>query len=97
MVPDNARFVSNGALSTTIQLDLWTTQLLSQFDGDLTASDVFQAAERSGGLPTDCTWPILADLIGQMAERGIVVIDALTGQPNPALTGQPNPVSRQAR
>ncbi len=83
MVPDNARFVSNGALSTAIQLDAWTTQLLSQFDGQLTAIDAFKAAERSGGLPAECTWPILADLIGQMAERGIVAIDAPAEKPNP--------------
>lgn len=83
MVPDNARFVSNGALSTTVQLDVWTAQLLSQFDGQLTAIDAFKAAERNGGLPAECTWPILADLIGQMAERGMVAVDGPDGQPNP--------------
>ncbi|MGY4598028.1 methylase of polypeptide subunit release factors [Bradyrhizobium sp. GM22.5] len=83
MVPDNARFISNGALSTSIQLDVWTAQLLSQFDGQLTAVDAFKAAERTGGLPAECTWPILADLIGQMAERGIIEIHAPAGNPNP--------------
>jgi methylase of polypeptide subunit release factors len=84
IVPEYARFVSNGALATTIQLDVWTTQLLSRFDGQLTAIDAFKTAEQNGGLPAECTWPILADLIGQMAERGIVVVDGPDGQLNPA-------------
>lgn len=79
MVPDQAQFASNCALSTTIKVDVWTAQLLSQFDGRRTVIEAFKSAEHSGALPVDCTWPMFADLIGQMAERGVIAFDPPAG------------------
>lgn len=82
MVPDHTRFVSTGGLSTVIQLEPWIAKSLSQFDGQLSVADAFKAAERGGELPADCTWPIFADLVGQMVDRGIVAVDGPAGYPH---------------